>query len=254
MIDLLRACNYQPPIIVPGHYGRVEIRANAYQCCYLFVDGQQWMAYNKITHGQAFELYSHYHLARGHVTVTGIGFGARENWILSRNEVTKLTIIENNADIIQYHHSAHSPFLRDPRVEIINADAMSYRGTCDVLLLDHFEREHHQQILTAVQQIQNNIICDTMWFWPLEQIIMNARRWYTKNDTNNIITKHQAFLRIKDEWSLDRLPDPGEPNINLYCMMFNSDLFSRSEKIILKNLWPDNNSDADPHSDFVAYI
>ena len=31
-------------------------------------------------HDEAYELYSHYDLAKGHCICTGLGFGVRENW------------------------------------------------------------------------------------------------------------------------------------------------------------------------------
>ena len=55
------------------------------------------------THGQAKQFYSHYNLAYGHVVCTGLGFGTREKWLSTKPEVTKITVIEANKQIIDYH-------------------------------------------------------------------------------------------------------------------------------------------------------
>lgn len=236
MIDLLRQFRYRPPVIVPGHYGRLEIRQDPHGCFFIYVDGEQWMCYNQHTHEQVYEVFSHYDLAQGHVMVTGMGFGARENWLLTRPEVTRLTIIEHSPEIIQYHHSINSAFLRDPRVEIIHHDAQTYQGQCDVLLLDHFEMEPYHEIIELVKVCQQNIACDVMWFWPLEHVIKHSRRWYSQQD-GVLINKHQAYQRLQSDHALYRLPALTPQRIDLYVMMASSYLFSRSEHM-LSTRWP----------------
>jgi hypothetical protein len=233
MLDLLTAFNYNPPNIIAGKWDTVEITLNGNGYYYLMIDGKQWMAYDVNTHLEAYEVYSHYQLAEGNVVVTGLGFGARENWILSKKEVTKLTIIEKSKELINLHYTLNSEFLNDERVEIINVDALDYKGECDVLLLDHYELDDYEYILADVKKIQDKINCKKMWFWPFERIIMHSRRWHSFNDSpHNLITKHQAFNLLKENWKLDKLPDYGEQQINLFCMMFHSKLFSNSEWIL----------------------
>ena len=237
MIEILRAFDYRPPVIVPGQYGRLEIRQDPHRCYFIHVDGEKWMVYNHANHEQAYEVYSHYRLARGHVMVTGMGFGARENWILTRPEVTRLTVVEKNPEIIQYHRDINSPFLRDPRVEIIQHDAQTLTASCDVLLADHFETESFADIIERMKIVQQNISCEHMWFWPLERIIMHARRWYTTQD-RSLVSKFQAYCRLRQDHSLDRLPDLTPEQLDMLVMMHSSYLFSSSD-ILLSQNWPD---------------
>jgi len=241
MIKLLEKFDYKPPVIQEGNFGSVGISLNDVGYYYLSVNGVQWMAYNSNTHLEAYEVYSHYELAEGHVVVTGLGFGARENWLLTKKEVTKLTIIERSDDLINYHKSINSDFLKDPRVEVINCDASEYSGNCDILLLDHYELNSFEEILSDVKKIHDNVSCKKMWFWPFERIIMHSRRWHSFNDEPyNLITKHEAFNLLKKNWGLYKIPDFTEQEINLFCMMFHSKLFSNSE-FLLNQLFYDRN-------------
>lgn len=238
MLSLLKYFNYSPPKIVPGEYGSITIE-RGYNCYFLKENGKQWMVYNVDSHEEVYDVFSHYFLAFGHVVVTGLGFGARENWILSKPEVEKLTIIEKNNDILEYHKKIQSPFLNDPRVRIVIANASEYRINCDSLLLDHYETESYDQILANVEKVQSNINCQVLWFWPLERIIMHCRKWHSDNDyPYKLISKHESYNLIKKNHNLHKLPNLSENDINLFCMLYNSKLFSQSQKY-LEGLFPD---------------
>jgi hypothetical protein len=239
MLSLLSKLNYIPPKIVTGKFGRMDITLNEVKYYYLTVDGVQWMAYDSVNHVEAYDVYSHYILAEGHVICSGMGFGSRENWLLTKPEVTKLTILEKNAEIFEYHKQIRSPFLSDKRVEVVIGNASDYKGSCDVLLLDHYELQDYSQILADVNTIQKNIECRLLWFWPIEQIIMHCRKWHSDNDAPyNLITKLDAYNLIKKNHDLYKLPELDSETLNLFCMMFNSKLFSKSE-FYLSNLFKD---------------
>lgn len=235
MIDLLTAFGYQPPEFKEWQHGDLEIVRVPADPNYMVIQhsGQRWMAYNQRTHEEAAEFFSHYFLARGHVICTGLGFAVRERWLLTRPEVTKLTVIESNADLIRYHRENDSAWIKDPRVEIINADADQYCASCDVLLADHFEGDKFDHTLHSMRILQNNISCEYLWFWPLERIIMHCRKWHSDNDEpKTLLTKLQAYEIIRRNHNLYRLPDLSESRLNMFCMMFHSKLFSRSEEIL----------------------
>lgn len=238
MIELLSKYDYKPPVIVPGVYGKMKVTFNGHYY-YLTVNGEQWMAYNTKSHEEAYDVFSHYHLAKGHVICTGLGFGARENWLLTKKDISKLTIVEKNKDVIDYHIQQKSSFLEDSRVEVVCCDALEYNGKCDVLLADHYELQDHVYVMNTMEIVQNNIDCQLMWFWPLERIIMHSRKWHSDNDAPyNLITKHQSYLLLKKNHNLHKLPDISEDTLNLFCMMHHSKLFSKSEWI-LENTFPD---------------
>jgi hypothetical protein len=233
MLSLLEQFNYTAPKLKEEKWDNIEIKSNGHGYYYLMIDDVQWMDYDANTHLEAYEVYSHYRLAKGHVVVTGLGFGVRENWILTKNDVTKLTIIEKNKSLIDYHLKNNSSFLQDKRVEIINCDALDYKNSCDVLLLDHYELDVYENILANVKQIHDNVNCETMWFWPFERIIMHSRRWFSFNEEPySLITKYEAFNKLKKHWELYKIPEFNEQEINLFCMMFHSKLFSNSEWVL----------------------
>jgi hypothetical protein len=235
MIELLKHMNYQPPLIKPGVYGNMEI-VDQNGVYYLYVDGLQWMSYNTKTHEDAYSVYGHYLLAEGHVVVSGMGFGARENWLLTKPEVTKLTIIELNKSVIEYHRIVNSPFLHDPRTEIINIPAQHYNSKCDVLLLDHYETESMEWMIGDAKMIHDAVDCKTFWFWPFERIIMHSRKWMIDRDPTGVLyTKHDAFCMLKKHHQLIKMPNFDPETIDLLCMMHHSTIFSRSELFLKRN-------------------
>jgi hypothetical protein len=152
------------------------------------------------------------------VIVSGLGFGARENWLLTKKEVTKLTIIERSEDLINYHKKIESPFLKDTRVEIINCDASNYSGSCDVLLLDHYELETYEDILSDVKKIHDNVSCKKMWFWPFERIISRPINFYRLNKLDHC--NYTSFNILKEKWELYKIPDFSEQEIDIFCKSF----------------------------------
>lgn len=234
MLKLLEKFNYIPPILKEGKWGNVEIvkNGNTYT---LLVKGEVWLLYREDNHEVAYEVFSHYDLAYGHVICTGMGFGIRENWLINNPKVTKITIIERSQDLINYHYEVNSPFITSPKVEIICQDINEYKGKCDVLLLDHYELEPFEEILSNVYQCQQNIECNLLWFWPIEKIISNYRKYYSDNlSPYNLLTKFEAYNILKKDYSLNKLPDLDKETLNLYIMMYFSSLFSNSEWYLSK--------------------
>ena len=160
MINLLEKFNYNPPILLSYKNENVEVKFsnNNFE---LFVDNYKWNNYNYLTHSEAFQIFLHYFLASGHCICTGLGFGVRENWLLSNSKVTKITVLEKNPGVIKYHEHNKSAFL--DRVEIIECDANKYVGSCDTLLLDHYEQEDDSTFIQSVKTVQSNIDCNVMW-------------------------------------------------------------------------------------------
>lgn len=233
MINLLSHLKYTPPIIQACKFNNVDVILHD-GVYYLHVDGLQWMAYNFKTHEDAYNVYAHWENAAGHVVVTGMGFGARESWILTKPEVTKLTIIEFSSTIIDYHRHKKSAFLNDPRVEVVNCDAREYKGTCDVLLLDHYETQSMQEVLNDAKHVHDNVQCKKFWFWPFERYIMDYRKQLIDRH-GTMVTKYDAFQYLKHKFDFFQMPDFTPEQINLYCMMHHSSIFSRSELFLHQN-------------------
>ena len=104
MLRLLNQLNYTPPNLQLYQTDSCEVTFdNLNQMYRLSVKGEEWMSYRIKDHDQAYELYSHYDLANGHCICTGLGLGVRENWLLNKKEVSKLTVVEKSKEVIDYH-------------------------------------------------------------------------------------------------------------------------------------------------------
>lgn len=240
MLELLSKYGYKPPVLkemkhknvevvdIGGHKERLQLRVN----------GEGWMTYNIHTHEEVFEVFSHYYLAKGDVVVTGMGFGARENWIVDKPGVDSLTVVEWSQDLIDYHKHIKSPFME--KATVLKQDARKLTVKCDVLILDHYEYENSNDILAEVKTIHDNCEFDIIWFWPFERIIMEARKWYSDHH-NRLVTKLDAYYAIRQMYGLTKFPDLDAQTLNLFCFMFNSKITSNSEWHLRNNVITEDN-------------
>lgn len=240
MLRLLKQLNYQEPFISEYENDNLKVYFDEeWQSYKLTVDGKEWMSYDIKGHTQAFEFYSHQTLAKGHCICTGMGFGVRESWLLKNPNVTKVTVVERNQCVIDYHKWNNSPFLK--HVEVIHDDASKYVGNCDTLLLDHYESSDPHEVLADASKIVQNIEHDTLWIWPLEAIITSARRRRLDRSTvkvftnENFITRMEIYENIKQIYELDTLPQLTEEDLDLFCFMYNSKLYSDYKRLFLIN-------------------
>jgi len=210
MIQLLKSFNYSPIKLIPYKDNILEVKKSDNSFT-LFVNNYQWNNYNFKTHAEAFQVFSHYYLATGHCICSGLGFGVRENWLLSNPNVTKITILEKNKCVIDYHKQINSEFLKD--VEIIHCDASEYVGDCDTLLVDHYEQESDQYILKNLKRLSNNIKCNNMWAWSIEPIIVS-------NAEAEGISLFHSYQQIKMKNELYNFPDIDEQTLQLFIFMF----------------------------------
>tara|TARA_A100001234_G_scaffold197620_1_gene187901 strand:- start:1436 stop:2137 length:702 start_codon:yes stop_codon:yes gene_type:complete len=219
MLRLLEQLHYTPPKLRPYKKDRLEVTYNQVEEYFqLFVDGEEWMSYRNKDHKQAYEFYSHWDQARGHCICTGLGFGTRENWILTKPEVTKVTVIEKNEEVIEYQKIIN-PELFD-HVEVIHADAAEYTGKCDTLLLDHFESEalHEYKLLQSMSDVCKNIESDVAWFWTLEQIIVKES-YHRSRHLGRYVSNLLVYNEFKSRYNMP-LPDLTEEDLMLYYFMY----------------------------------
>lgn len=164
---------------------------------------EQYMAYS-YHHKEALELYSHYDLSYGDVITTGLGFAVREQWIAGKPEVKKITVIEKNKDLIDYHKRYSN---LNNKIELIHADANKYVGQCDVLLLDHYEGSVHEFYKQSINinNILNNISCNIFWAWQLE----------------NVTKSYSQYNILKNMWN--KLPNISEEKYKFYLNVYNSE-------------------------------
>lgn len=194
-----------------GTYGSVKIdKIN--DTYVVFVNNVKWMIFNSKTKQEAHELKLHYNLANGHVIATGLGLGIREQLLLSKDDVKSLTVLEKSSDLINFHKT-YSKWTSNPKLDIINISAEKYKGTCDVLLLDHYEQQNFIAILNNVINISNNIRCNAMWFWPFEDYILRNSKDYN-------YTLLESYNDLKNKYSFNKFPNLIESELAEYCEPF----------------------------------
>ena len=180
----------------------------------LYVNGAQWLRQYLPTATSAGGIFSHYWLARGHTLTTGLGLGIRENWLLNKKEVTKLTILEKNLKLIDYHKE-NNPDLFE-YAEVIHVDANEYVGECDVLLMDHYEEEPIEEMAEMSSKVAKNIKCEVCWFWPIEELI--------QKEPQQQVTPLEAYEYIKKKYDLPKLPEVDSELLNIFTCIFNQSL------------------------------
>lgn len=182
----------------------------------LLIGNNQWMTFNSVTFLQFFEFYSHHNLAKGHCICTGLGFGLREKWLLSKKEVSKITVLEKNIEVINYHKELNPDLIS--QLEVINCDASEYTGKCDTLLLDHYELEpdcDKSRYFENIKRCCDNIDHSMLWFWPLESVVTN-----NMENTDYYFSKkrYQNYLNLLKIYPT--LPSITENELNSYCDMY----------------------------------
>lgn len=114
-------------------------------------------------HCMGYYYFSEYDLAYGHVLMTGLGMNLLPNWIATKPEVSKITVIENNVHLIDYiKEYGHI----DNKIEIIHLDANHYSGSCDVYFCDHNFGESYsydEKSIGFINNLLNSINCDRVW-------------------------------------------------------------------------------------------
>ncbi len=212
MLKILEKFDYSPPNIELYDDGNIEVCPASPTAYQLKVNGERWMVYDFFNHSQACQVFSHYDLADGHCICTGLGFGVRESWLLTKKNVSKITILEKNKEVIEYHQYLKSPFL--DHVEIVNCDATEYKGKCDTLLLDHYEFEptlnNKELLYNDIRRCVGNIDHDLLWFWPIEHLLLVNQK-FNKN-------KYESYEILKKKFS--SLPDLSPEDINFYVGIY----------------------------------
>ena len=209
MIPFLEKLNYVPPVIKPYDKNGVVVYKDKDSRWHLIVDGVQMMLYT-VGHEQALHFYSHYKLALGNVICTGLGFGVREQWLATKPEVMKITVLEKNKSVIDYHKDIGTQW--SDKIEIINCNANEYKGTCDFLSIDHYEKEDTKSIIESIKNTEKNIVSYYMWFWLLERWLDNGYiennkkdfMYYQPWEKNNL---KQSYNKLKTFLGLKSLPE-----------------------------------------------
>ena len=142
-------------------------------------------------HSFGYYYYPEYDLAYGNVLITGLGMNMLPNWIATKPEVIKVTVVENNEHLINY---VKKYGYIDDKVEIIHGDANYHIGKYGVFYLDHFflrdnfgNRCSFNEQNALYNGILKNIKCDIIWHQKILKMsnydydtYLNLRKWVLK--------------------------------------------------------------------------
>lgn len=209
---MLPELGFKKPTIKPYQKNKFSIKPESHRYA-LYHDDVRYMLWNTETNKEIYELYSHYDLAYGHCICTGLGFLFRESWLLTKPEVTKITVLEYSKDVIEYHREHNSEVFN--QLEVIECDANEYKGSCDTLLIDHYmDATNEYNFYLIAKKVCDNIQCKVMWFWPLEQLLDRHYKYYIG------LSLKELYQNIKQYFGLTKLPDLSEEQLVKYCSVF----------------------------------
>lgn len=212
--DIVNKLNFKHPFLI-----KESKNISFSQIFSLHIDGKWIMDDNSIKMACFFEALPFFYFASGHCICTGLGMGIRETLLLQNKNVTKITVLENNLDLIEYHKENKTPFM--DHVEIIHCDASTYVGSCETLFLDHYSENNFRGNLNGVispflcksfledtVNVSNNIKHNKLWFRGLEEICISY----------NPESRYKVYSILKQKCL--NLPDLDEKTFNDIIMIY----------------------------------
>ncbi len=120
----------------------------------------------------------HVAAAHGHVVVMGAGLGVALYNILSKPDVTRVTLVERDARVIELLRAAadldHWAGIGKLRIEIADAFEYDPRARVDHLYVDIWAKAADPNALADTQQVQRRVRADTVGWWAQEFFFL---RW-----------------------------------------------------------------------------
>jgi hypothetical protein len=163
------------PKIVPGTYGKAKIEYSLEsRSFFLFYDDVKWMGvYDDFS--DAFDnLYSQYEIAYGNVLITGLGFGILLKALEKKEEVTSITVLEQQQDVVDAF-LMHNEIDKN-KTKILIEDATTYHTDekFDCFLPDHYEQQGFWWKVEDMNKLSKRINSDRFWPWSIEALFFKA--------------------------------------------------------------------------------
>lgn len=185
------------PKITPGVYGQTEIKFDENRDCYTLEHrGISWMYTDTSFLHPKDTLYSQYDLAYGDVLITGLGFGIIVKAISEKPEVTSVTVVELQQEVIDAFLLSNTP---NAKVKIIQGDASTYESDrkYDCFLPDHYEHQSISWILNDMNSVSKKVKHDVFLPWSIERIFLQKTypaEIYTSEEKTKLIHDLESFI------------------------------------------------------------
>jgi len=164
------------------------------------------------------ESQSHHALAAyGHTVVMGLGMGVLLYNILEREEVTKVTVVERDPDVLNLLHQIAKPTLWPgwEKARFVIADACSWKPDkpVDYLTVDIWPKLGDYNLRPDGQRIQANVQADKVALWgqELDFITFLAHQGYEPPPTLEQYREYIEAIGIP-------LIESDNPDYPSYCM------------------------------------
>jgi len=142
-------------------------------------DGETWMSLTPLEfESQGIGVA----LAAGHVAVLGLGMGWSAAASALRDEVTAVTVVERDPDVIAMHREldlfARLPGGAGDKIRIVSADALDWTpdAPVDLLMPDIWLPLVSDGRIAEVQRMQANVGAGAVYFWGQEMEIARHAR------------------------------------------------------------------------------
>jgi hypothetical protein len=190
----------------PVKISDIEIIFNKNNKSYtLYQNNNKWMIFSTSKeYDSVKEFYPQYDMAHGNVLITGLGFGIVASWLLQKETVKSVTVIELSKEIIGIFKK-NNPEIYNKLI-IINDDASKYitDKKYDCLFLDHYEDQDFEWRINDMNLVMKNIPHDIFWSWSIEEIYTHKEYKFYRKHINYDKEYKQLFYNNYDfskKWS-----------------------------------------------------
>ena len=120
--------------------------------------------------------------AKGHVLIFGLGMGWATMAVAARPEVTAVTVVERDGDVLALHRALDLPAQLDPaargKIRIVRGDAHDYRpdAPVDLLFPDIWLPLVGGDRFDEVRRMQANVGARSVYFWGQEMELARHAR------------------------------------------------------------------------------
>ncbi|NYT40275.1 hypothetical protein HZY97_05875 [Sphingomonas sp. R-74633] len=139
-------------------------------------------------------------LSHGHVVIMGMGMGWAAMAAALRDEVTRVTVVERDSDVLAIHREldlfAQLPDAARAKLRIVQADALEWQADVpvDLLMPDIWLPIVSDGRVEEVRRMQANVQAAEIYFWGQElEIARHARAAGRAFDADGIAATIRAF-------------------------------------------------------------
>lgn len=184
--------NYKvPEIFFPIKVGNARCKEPVPGVFNLYVDNHRWTVYDYYFKTILYDCFIEIEKAHGNCITTGLGLGIIELCLANKPNVNKIRIFEKYQSVVDLFLTfAENAKLKLDKIEIIIEDANELKNQrSDCLLLDHFESETFEEIVSSARHLAQNNLQDFIYFWPAtkefcEQSVKNKLPILVESFTN----------------------------------------------------------------------